>query len=239
MSWVGVAIGGGAVVGAIINSNASGNAASAQAGAANNATAVQQGEFNTIQGETQPYRDVGTQNVKNLNSQIGALTTPFNPQNLQNTPGYQFQLQQGQQAIARSSAARGLLNSTGTMQGLDSYSQGLADTTYQQALSNYNNQNQQTYSMLAGMSNLGLAGTGQSVSAGMNFANQAGSNMIQAGNAQAAGMVGQANAVTNGMSGLAQAGAMYGMSNPSTANQDWYTPQTNTYAGYYDPQNYQ
>ncbi len=51
-------------------------------------------------------------------------------------PGYQFQQQQGLDALNRSAAARGQLNSGQT--GLDtlSFSQGLANNTYQQWLQN-------------------------------------------------------------------------------------------------------
>ncbi|WP_205757758.1 hypothetical protein, partial [Lactobacillus crispatus] len=47
-----------------------------------------------------------------------------------NTPGYQFQLQQGNNAINAAAAANGTLNSGNQAIALSNYNQGLAGTTY-------------------------------------------------------------------------------------------------------------
>lgn len=57
-------------------------------------------------------------------------------QNLQNTPGYQFQFDQGQKALTNSLAAKGLLNSGAAVKAMERYGQGLATTNYQQYLDN-------------------------------------------------------------------------------------------------------
>lgn len=56
--------------------------------------------------------------------------------NFQDTPGYQFQLDQGSKAITNNAASKGLLNSGGTLKALTKFGQGLADSTYQGYLSN-------------------------------------------------------------------------------------------------------
>ena len=66
-------------------------------------------------------------NVLGLNGPAGnqqALKT------LQSTPGYQFQLQQGDNAINAAAAANGTLNSGNQALALSNYNQGLAGTTY-------------------------------------------------------------------------------------------------------------
>lgn len=86
---------------------------------------------------------------------------------LQQTPGYQFQLQQGQQSALNSAAARGSLLSGGSLKALERFGQGLASTSYndawnraQTAYANAFNRNttQQNnlYSRLSGVSNSGL-----------------------------------------------------------------------------------
>lgn len=55
---------------------------------------------------------------------------------LENTPGYQFQLGQGNQAVARAGAAGGLLGSGNTLTAAQTFGQGLAQNTYQNYLSN-------------------------------------------------------------------------------------------------------
>lgn len=52
------------------------------------------------------------------------------------TPGYQFQLDEGRNAILGSNASRGLLNSGATAKALTKYGQGLADSTYQNYINN-------------------------------------------------------------------------------------------------------
>lgn len=69
---------------------------------------------------------------------------------LEKTPGYQFSLKQGNSAIERSQAAKGMFNSGNTLKAMDDYSQGLAQQTYQQYMNN-----------LLGIANTGINATGQ------------------------------------------------------------------------------
>lgn len=55
-------------------------------------------------------------------------------QNWQNSTGYQFGLNQGQQAITGSNAAKGLLNSGATAKALDQFGTNYANTQYQNYL---------------------------------------------------------------------------------------------------------
>ena len=57
-------------------------------------------------------------------------------QSLENTPGYQFTLQQGEQGVQRSAAANGTLLTGGTLKALAGYDAGLASQTYQNAVNN-------------------------------------------------------------------------------------------------------
>jgi hypothetical protein len=57
-------------------------------------------------------------------------------QMLQNTPGYQFQLNQGTQNVLRNAAQTGTTASGATLNALQNQGQGLANTTYQQYLQN-------------------------------------------------------------------------------------------------------
>lgn len=55
---------------------------------------------------------------------------------LEQTPGYQFQMSQGLQALDRSASAKGNLNSGNAQTAAVKYGQGLADQTFQQSLAN-------------------------------------------------------------------------------------------------------
>lgn len=184
----------GAIGGALISSNAAGNAADAQAGAAGAASQLQYDEYQQTRKDQAPWREAGSQALTQLQNQLPDMTRNFTSADFQQDPGYQFQLQQGQSAIQRSAAARGLMSSTGTMKSLNDYSQGVANQDYQQARNNFVQNQQQRYNSLASIAGVGQQAVNQTSAAGMNYANNAGQNMIGAGNAAAAGMVGQANA---------------------------------------------
>lgn len=57
-------------------------------------------------------------------------------QRFRDSTGYNFQMDQGQRAITGSAAARGLLNSGSTAKALQSFGQGLADSSFNSYLDN-------------------------------------------------------------------------------------------------------
>ena len=64
--------------------------------------------------------------------------TEFKPEDLQNDPGYQFRLQQGEQALARQQAARGNYFSGEAGKAAQEYGQGLAAQEFADANQRYN-----------------------------------------------------------------------------------------------------
>lgn len=60
-------------------------------------------------------------------------TSKFEPGDLTQDPGYQFRLQQGQEALDRSLAASGSMQSGKALKAAQEYGQGLADQTYNDA----------------------------------------------------------------------------------------------------------
>ena len=237
----------GSIIGGILGSGASNTASQQQQAGANKAAgtvgaAGQQaqnyltGQLSNENTNAQPYLQAGAQATNQLSNDLapgGSLTQQFGqfqaPTAAQAAamPGYQFQLQQGENALQNSAAAKGGLLSTGTAKALDQYSQGLASTDYgnlfNQALSGYqtnfntfNTQQNEAYNRL-----MGLSGQGASSAAALNNVQQQGTNAlansiqgtatqqaqdyIGAANAQAAGTIGSTNALVGGLSGAANA----------------------------------
>lgn len=196
----------------MISSNAAGNAASAQTAASQQADATQLQMYNQTRTDQTPWRNAGGQAIGALSNWYGLPTTnadgtstPANPNAgaadmsmLESMPGYQFNLQQGQQATERNLAANGLLDSGAAQKALTQYGQGYA----QSASNSYLNGLQS----IAGVGQTSVQATG---AAGINAANQIGSNQIYAGNAQASGYANQSNAINNGLSGLSGLGTAY------------------------------
>lgn len=209
MSWVVTAIVGSNIIGGLIGADASQSAASTQANAANTATATQQAMFDKTTANVAPWLQAGQGSLAQLVAGTqpgGALTpTPYTPFSLDQfhvDPGYQFQLQEGTNQIENMMSKTGGPNSN-NLKGLVSFSQGLANTDYQQALNNYitqfqlgNQQKQQEFSNLSQLSAGGLGAGLQQGQISANVGGNIGQNIIGAGNAQAAGRVGVANALT-------------------------------------------
>lgn len=100
-----------------------------------------------------------------------------------NSPGYQFALSQGQNAINRNASANGSLYSSNTLGALSNYTAGAAGQQY-------NNYVQQLMG-LAGLGGSAVAGTN---SAAQNAGNNISSTQLSAGNANASGVLGSGGA---------------------------------------------
>lgn len=77
--------------------------------------------YEDIQSTYQPYVDFGLNAMRG----IGDAST------IENSPAYQFRLNQGLQAVNRSMGRGGYLNSGNRLTGITNYAQGLASTEYE------------------------------------------------------------------------------------------------------------
>jgi hypothetical protein len=220
---VAAAVAGAGLAGAAISSGASKSAADTQAQAANNASQLQWQQFQQMQQNLQPYMQLGTNAIPGLQSQLGKLggmNFSFNPteQQLENTPGYQFTLQQGLKGINNSLAAQGLNLSGAQAKAVSQFTTGLADQTYQQQyqnalqnfMTNYGVQSDQ-YNRQSGLVGLGQNAAAGVGNAGLQTASQAGNFLTSGANAQAAGMIGSANAINQGLGSASQGGLLYSL----------------------------
>lgn len=201
MSAVATAIVGGAVVGGAASYFGSQSAANTQANADLTSISAQESMFNTLNQQNQPWIQAGSNALGQIQNNMASYNTPFNPsiQQLENTPGYQFQLNQGLGAIQNSAAAQGHLVSSNELGAANSYAQNLASTSYQQAFNNYQTQISNSYNRLASLAGLGQAANSTMAQAGGNTANGVSSAIQGAGAAQAAGTMGMANAISGGI----------------------------------------
>lgn len=229
MSFVAVAIGGAAVIGAggaYIASQGTKDAANTQAAAANQATSTQYDEFQRQEAMQQPWLDAGKSALPQLQG-MASQKPEFTQQDFLNNqdPAYQFDLQQGQQAIERSAAARGGLQSGGTLKDLTSYSQGMASNEYQSAYSRFmNNQNTQ-FNRLASIAGIGQTASGAIGAAGTNMANNVGNIAMSNANAQGAASMAGSQIWGNTLSSLGNQGANYALQNQAMNNQQNFQQQ--------------
>jgi hypothetical protein len=155
---------------------------------------------------------------------IPSIQTPTISQ-FQQSPGYQWQMQQGIDAIQNSAAARGLTGNT--LKDLTTFGQGLANQDWW----NWYNSNIQNQVQNANIANLNknniynmlynLSGSGQNAAANLGgfsttTAQSIANNQIGAGNAQAAGIVGSTGALAGGVNNAMQNYLLYNLMNQNS-----------------------
>jgi hypothetical protein len=197
MSWVAAAIVGSSVIGA----NAAGKAAKTQADAARYAAQLQQEQFNLTNEQQKPYREAGYSALSDIGAMKPYLTQQYTPEDFAQgiDPGYQFRLQQGQEATNRMANMAGGMISGNALKGAQDYTQGLASTEFGNAFNRFQTQRGNIYNTLSSIAGLGQTSLGQTTSAGTTAAGNIGTNIANAGAAQAGGIVGQANALSGGL----------------------------------------
>ena len=140
-----------------------------------------------------PYASVGR-------NAINSLSNGLTPGYLEQTPGYQWNLSQGEQAATNSAAARGLANSGAALKGAATYASGLADSTYQNQFNDTNALAQEGYNAL-----------NQQGNNTMTAANNAGQVRMEGANGAMTATVGAGNAYASGLSSIGNTAAQYGL----------------------------
>jgi len=147
---------------------------------------------------------------------------------LEQTPGYQFQLQQGLKQTQSAAAARGLGVSGASLKGAAEFVTGLADKNYQNQFANAQTRFKDVLEMSTGQQNVlnsqfkrlyDTAALGESAAAGLGregttAASNAGSALTTAGGAEAAGLTGASNALNQGVQNYLSYDAFKNYSNP-------------------------
>lgn len=189
----------GSIIGGNAQKKAAKNAEQAQLEAVRLATqqqdkalAEQRRQFDVSRQDQMPWLQAGQGALAQLVRDLPSLTAAPDASKFQADPGYQFAFDEGQRAIDRSAAARGSLNSGGTLKALARYGQGMANQQYGTWYDRQRAQQADKFNRLSA-----VAGTGQTAATGLgqlgqNFAGQQSgtlsniaNNYLQGGNARA------------------------------------------------------
>lgn len=216
--------GGATLLGSKMASDASKDAAHIGSDAAHYSADLQDKNLQQTRQSLQPFINTGYDAQGSLRNFLGlgaptdggtygSLMKPFDAQTFQQykDPGYEFQLQQGQQALQNSQAAKDGALSGAALKDLIGFNQGMANTAYQNAFGRYMSQNDATYNRLSS-----LLGVGENAAAGLGntgaqVTSNIGNTLMSGANAQAAGTVGSANAWSGGLNNAAGYYALSGM----------------------------
>jgi hypothetical protein len=180
-----------AIGGALIQGSAAKKASKAQERAANADIALQKETRDIIRGDLAPYREGGLAAQNAIDFELGLGARPEGYEGFTKTPGYDFRLQQGMDALQSSAAARGGLYSGAAMRDALKFGQDYGSNEY----GNF-------FARLGARADTGMNAAQMSGAASQQAAAGIGNALGNIGNAQAAGAIGQANAITGGMQNM-------------------------------------
>lgn len=223
--WVAGAAVVGGIGGALISSDASKSAANTQSDAASSAAAQQRADL-------KPWTQAGTTAIGQLSqaTQPGgqyAMGKQFTMADAQNSDAETYAQKQAMQASQNSAAARGGLIGTNEQQSLQANAAGIGSQYQNQAFNQWMQTNQQQLNALQSVAQVGQSGA-------TNVADTTANLTLAGANAQAAGQVGSANALSGGASSLTNQlttlGKLFGTPSSSPAVD---SSGTNTFQGAY------
>jgi hypothetical protein len=189
----GTAILGAAALGGL----AANQAGKTQARAANRAADLQQDQFERQVELQAPYRQAGERALTKL--EAASDYTPFGMSQFQQDPGYAFRLSEGQKALDRQAAVRGGLMSGGALKAAQRYGQEMGSQEYTNAFNRYQTERNARLNPLQSLAGVGQTSVNQLGAAGQNYATNVGNALGAAGQAQASGYIGMANAAAGGL----------------------------------------
>ncbi len=210
------------LLGGVLGSSAAKSAADVQAAASThaadlaaeagaNSLAFQKQVFNQQQANVQPWIDSGTTALKSI-ADINAnpYKLPTAEEALQ-TPGLQFQLQQGQKALEEYERQNGTLLSGKAIKDINTFAQGTAEQGYNNLVNQQLAARSANLNPLLSVAGLGQTSVGQLNNTMSNAANtnantqqttavNVGNQQTNAAAATASGYVGSSNALVNALS---------------------------------------
>jgi hypothetical protein len=219
-------VAGAAIIGAGASIYGGNKAADEQKKAAKKAAKLQKQALAQQLALTKPYVEAGTNALAEY--QKLAPYEDFGMKQFQADPGYNFRMAEGMKALERSASARGLLQSGGTLKGIQQYGQNLASAEYDNAFSRYLSQREARLDPYRYLSSQGqAAAVGQAANVGSSGAALA-EIAAARGNASAAQAAGMGSAIGNAFSSIGQGVGSYYANEPYLNYLSSITPGMNS-----------
>jgi hypothetical protein len=215
---VGSAVAGG--IGAANSARASRRAANAQVQSAAESARLQREMFDRQVQLQEPFRQGGITSQNRIMELLGIggdanagdygrYGRDFSMADYEADPGYAFRLAEGNKALERSAAARGMVMSGSMFKGAQRFGQDLASQEYQNAFNRYQVNRSNQLNPLQSLMGSGQSATNILTGEAGDLGRSLGENELGAGNARASGYIGSANAYTNAINQMGNLGAQY------------------------------
>ena len=196
---------GSSIIGGAMQGRAARRAADAQVQSAAEASRLQREMFDRQVQLQEPFRQGGITGQNRIMELLGIggdaaagdygrFGRDFAMSDYEADPGYAFRLSEGNKALERSAAARGMLMSGQMFKGAQRFGQDLASQEYQNAFNRYQTNRANQLNPLGTLMASGQGATNMLSGAAGQLGGQLGENAMGAGNARASGYIGSANA---------------------------------------------
>ena len=207
---------GSAIIGGRSQSRAARRAADAQVQSAAEASRLQREMFDRQVQLQEPFRQGGITGQNRIMELLGIggdaaagdygrFGRDFSMNDFEVDPGYAFRLSEGNKALERSAAARGMLMSGQMFKGAQRFGQDLASQEYQNAFQRYQTNRANQLNPLGTLMAAGQGASNVLSGAAGQLGTQLGENAMGAGNARASRYINQSNALTDALSGVTNA----------------------------------
>jgi hypothetical protein len=214
---IGWAIGGSALLGylgAQEQAGAAENAANLQYQGTQAASRQQREMFDILNKQQEPYRNAGYGALSKINEMLPQFTRQFTPADLTANlaPNYEFMRQQGLGATAQGANVASPGSNVDIAKTM--FAENYAKSGYQDALTNFRNQQTDIFNRLSGIAGIGQTAQGQAQNLGSSTSTNLANLATGGANALAGGQIGAANATAGGYQNIGNAGMLYSMLNP-------------------------
>ena len=207
---------GSSILGGVSQSRAAKRAADAQVQSAAEASRLQREMFDRQVQLQEPFRQGGITGQNRIMELLGIggdatagdygrFGRDFSMADYEADPGYAFRLSEGNKALERSAAARGMVMSGSMFKGAQRFGQDLASQEYQNAFDRYQTNRSNQLNPLGTLMASGQGAANTLSGAAGQLGTQLGENAMGAGNARASRYINQANAYTDALSGVTNA----------------------------------
>ena len=207
-------VGAATVAGSMYSSKQAGKAAKTQGASADRASQIQWDMYDQTRKDLDPYKQAGATSLSQMMGQMtpdGYFNQTYTGQDIYSDPSYQFRLQQGQDAIQSSAAAKGGLLTGATLKALQNYGQESASQEYSNAYNRFNADQTNRYNRLSNLVGIGQNAAAQVGNAGAQTAQAVANNTMAGANSIAAGQVASANNWANTANNLGSMATSYAM----------------------------
>lgn len=199
----------GDIVSSFVGASATRSAADKQKQASDAVVRENQRQYDQTREDYAPYRQAGYNALTQL---AGDINAPVTAAEVMSDPGYQFGLDQGQQALDRKIAASGGRISGASLKAASRYGTDYASTGYNAAYQ----RRQDRLNRLAAIAGIGQTATGGSAAAGAAASGNISSALQSQGDASAAARLAQGNIWGNAVNSIA---ALYGRNSSGTGSR--------------------